>query len=72
MSDELLAYGHRKMKEYALVAGGDAADGRAPDDDRRRWQQTLDFLRSAGLAKPNVDYAQAYTLAIVRDVKVLP
>ena len=36
------------------------------------WQQTLEFLRSAGLTRPNVDYAQAYTLSIVRDVKVLP
>ena len=26
MSDELLAYGHRKMKEYAIVTGGDARD----------------------------------------------
>jgi NitT/TauT family transport system substrate-binding protein len=25
MSEELLAFGHRKLKEYAIVAGGDAA-----------------------------------------------
>ena len=37
-----------------------------------RWQQTLDFLRTAGLARPNVDYATAYTLSIVKDVRVLP
>lgn len=72
MSDELLAYGHRKMKEYAIVAGGDAATAGLLTMTDRRWQQTLDFLRSAGLAKPGVDYAQAYTLAIVRDVRVLP
>ena len=29
MSDELLAYGVRKMSEYAIVAGGDARDARA-------------------------------------------
>jgi len=72
MSDELLAYGHRKMKEYAIVAGGDAATAGLLTMTDRRWQQTLDFLRSAGLAKPGADYAQAYTLAIVRDVRVLP
>ena len=37
-----------------------------------RWQQTLEFLRGAGLAKAGVDYAPAYTLSIVRNVKVLP
>jgi hypothetical protein len=37
-----------------------------------RWKSTVDFLRSAGLAKPGVDYRQAWTLDIVSKVKVLP
>jgi NitT/TauT family transport system substrate-binding protein len=72
MSEELLAYSHRKMKEYALVAGGDAATLGLLAMTDARWQQTFDFLRGAGLARAGVDYGQAYTLAIVRDVKVLP
>jgi NitT/TauT family transport system substrate-binding protein len=72
MGDELLAYGHRKMKEYAIVTGGDVSTAGLLTMTDRRWQQTLDFLRAAGLAKPNVDYAQAWTLSIVRDVRVLP
>ena len=72
MGDELLAYGHRKMKEYAIVTGGDVSTAGLLTMTDRRWQQTLDFLRATGLAKPNVDYAQAWTLSIVRDVKVLP
>ena len=72
MGDELLAFGHRKMKEYAIVTGGDVPAAGFLTMTDRRWEQTLDFLRSAGLAKPNVDYAQAWTLSIVRDVKVLP
>jgi NitT/TauT family transport system substrate-binding protein len=72
MGDELLAYGHRKMKEYAIVTGGDVPAAGLLTMTDRRWQQTLDFLRSARLVKPNVDYAQAWTLSIVRDVKVLP
>jgi len=72
MSDELLAYGHRKMKEYAIVTGGDVSTAGLLTMTDSRWQQTLDFLRAAGLSKPNVDYAQAYTLSIVRDVRVLP
>lgn len=72
MSDDLLAYSHRKMKEYALVAGGDAATLGLLTMTDARWKQTIDFLRSAGLARPHQDYTRAYTLSIVRDVKVLP
>jgi NitT/TauT family transport system substrate-binding protein len=72
MGDELLAYGHRKMKEYAIVTGGDVPAAGLLTMTDRRWQQTLDFLRTTGLAKPNVDYAQAWTLSIVKDVRVLP
>jgi NitT/TauT family transport system substrate-binding protein len=72
MSDELLAYSHRKMKEHAIVAGGDAGKQGLLTMTDARWTQTFEFLRSAGLAKPGTDYRQAYSLAIVRDVKVLP
>jgi NitT/TauT family transport system substrate-binding protein len=72
MSDELLAYGHRKMKEYALVTGDDGATAGLLTMTARRWQQTIEFLRAAGLTRPDVDYTRAYTLSIVRDVRVLP
>ena len=72
MGDALLAYSHRKMKEYAIVAGGDAATAGLLTMTDARWAQTFDFLRAAGLAKPGTDYSKAYTLAVVRDVKVLP
>ena len=72
MTDELLAYGHAKMKEYAIVTGSDTpALGLLTMTDKR-WQQTVDFLRSAGLAKAGVDYSTAWTLSIVNDVKVYP
>jgi len=72
MSEALLAYSHRKMKEYALVAGGDAATQGLLTMTGARWRDTFDFLKAAGLAKPDVNYTQAYTLAIVREVRVLP
>jgi len=72
MSDELLAYGHRKIVEHAIVAGADTAGSGLLTMTDMRWRQTVDFLRGAGLAKPNVDYASAFTLSIVRDVRVLP
>jgi NitT/TauT family transport system substrate-binding protein len=72
MSDELLAFGHRKIVEHAIVAGGDTTTGGLLTMTDARWQKTIEFLRTAGLARPNVDYASAYTLSIVNDVKVLP
>ncbi len=72
MSDELLAYGHRKMQEFGIVTGTDTATLGLLTMTDKRWQQTLEFLRGAGLAKAGVDYAPGYTLSIVRNVKVLP
>ena len=72
MSEELLAYGHRKMKEYAIVAGGDAATLGLLTMTDARWNATFDFLRSAGLSRTGVDYKSAYTLSVLRDLKVLP
>ena len=72
MSDDLLAYGHAKMKEYAIVAGEDTkANGLLTMTDAR-WRATTEFLRASGLAKPDVDYREAWTLDIVSKVKVLP
>jgi len=72
MSDELLAYGHRKMVEHAIVTGTDTATAGLLTMTDLRWRQTIDFLKNVGLAKPNVDYGSAFTLSIIRDVKVLP
>ena len=37
-----------------------------------RWKQTAEFMVSAGMLKSGTDYRQAYTLDLVRNVKVLP
>ena len=72
MGDDLLAYGVAKMKSYAVVEGGDAKTRGLLTMTDARWQSTLAFLQTSGLAKPNVDYSKAWTLDIVNDVKVLP
>ncbi|MDQ2915983.1 MAG: ABC transporter substrate-binding protein, partial [Pseudomonadota bacterium] len=72
MSDELLAYGVRELKEYEIVTGGDARKFGLLTMTDARWQATLDFLRSAGLTKPDVDYRRAYTLDVVKAVRVVP
>ena len=72
MSEELLAYGVRKMREYAIVDGGDAKTAGLLTMTDARWQATVDFLRSANLAKTGTDYAKAWTLDVVKNVRVLP
>ncbi|HEY3179212.1 MAG TPA: ABC transporter substrate-binding protein [Casimicrobiaceae bacterium] len=72
MGDDLLAYGLAKMKSYSIVDGGDAKTRGLLTMTDARWSSTLEFLRSASLAKADVDYRKAWTLDIVGNVKVLP
>jgi len=72
MTDELIAFGIRTMQAYGIVAGGDAAKQGILTMTDARWKQTFDFMVGAGLLKPTVDYRKAYSLELVREVKVLP
>ena len=72
MTDALLAYGVAKLREYQIVMGGDAHGLGLLTMTAARWQATADFLRETGLAKPGVDYAKAYTLDLVKAVRVVP
>ncbi|MFO1310481.1 MAG: ABC transporter substrate-binding protein [Burkholderiales bacterium] len=72
MSDELLAYGVRKMREYGIVAGGAAATSGLLTMNDARWQTTVEFLKTTGLAKPGTDYTKAWSLELVNQVKVTP
>jgi len=72
MEDELMAYGLRKMRDYALVTGGDAKTRGILTMTHARWKQTFDFMAGAGLVTPELDYRQAYTLEFLASVKVLP
>ena len=72
MSDELLAYGWRKMKDFALVDAGEAMKSGLLTMTEARWDATVDFLKAVGLARTGVDYSRAWTLEFVRDVRVLP
>jgi len=72
MEDALLAYGVARMNEYRLVTGGDAATRGIMTMTDARWEKTAEFMRSAGLVKPDLDIQRAYTLDPVHDVAVLP
>jgi NitT/TauT family transport system substrate-binding protein len=72
MTDDLLAYGLAKMKQYAVVTGGDVGTRGLLTMTDARWEGTIAFLRAAGLANSETDYAKAWTLDIANSVKVLP
>jgi len=72
MEDDLIAYGVRIMKQYAIVTGGDAAKQGIMTMTDARWKQTYDFMVNANMVNRKVDYRKAYTLDLVKDVRVLP
>ncbi|HEY7239589.1 MAG TPA: ABC transporter substrate-binding protein [Burkholderiales bacterium] len=72
MTDEQLAYGLAKLKENQLIDGGDAARMGIGIMTEERWKKTYDYMTSAGLLKPEVDYKQAFTTQFVKDLRVLP
>jgi NitT/TauT family transport system substrate-binding protein len=72
MTDDLLGYGVRKLREYEIVTGGDARRFGLLTMTDARWQATAEFLRATGLAKADVDYHRAYTLDLVKAVRVVP
>jgi NitT/TauT family transport system substrate-binding protein len=72
MTDDLIAFGIRTMQAYGIVAGGDAAKQGIMTMTEARWKQTFDFMVGSGLLKPTVDYRKAYSLDLVREVRVMP
>jgi NitT/TauT family transport system substrate-binding protein len=65
MTDELLAYSVRKMKEYGIVDSGDAVkDGIGAMSDAR-VTSFFDNMVRAGVLKSDVDYRKSYTLRFV-------
>jgi NitT/TauT family transport system substrate-binding protein len=72
MKDDQLAYAVAKLKEQNLLGGGDAAKMGIGVITEERWKKTHEYMVSAGLLAPNVDYRQAFTTQFVKDLKVMP
>jgi NitT/TauT family transport system substrate-binding protein len=72
MKDDQLAYAVAKLKEQNLLGGGDAATMGIGVITEERWKKTHEYMVSAGLLAPNVDYRQAFTTQFVKDLKVMP
>jgi NitT/TauT family transport system substrate-binding protein len=65
MTDEQIAYGIEKMKEYGIVVSGDAETMGIGAMTDERWKSFYDTLVEAEVLSPDVDYTQAFTLEFV-------
>jgi NitT/TauT family transport system substrate-binding protein len=65
MTDEQIAYGIEKMKEYGIVDSGDAQVKGIGAMTEERWKSFYDTMAAEGVFKPETDYTQAYTLQFV-------
>ena len=72
MPDDLLAFGLDRIRTYGIVSGGDAAKVGIMTMTDERWKRTFDFMVATGQLKPGFDYRSAYTLDLVKDVRVMP
>jgi NitT/TauT family transport system substrate-binding protein len=72
MKDDQIAYSVAKLKEHRIITGGDAAKMGIGAMTDERWKKTYDYMVSAALLKPEVDYRQAFTTQFVRDLRVMP
>jgi len=72
MTDAQIAYGLAKMKEIAVVTGGDAATMGIGVMTDERWDRTAKFMIEWGLIKPDTDWRRGYTTRFVKDLRVMP
>jgi NitT/TauT family transport system substrate-binding protein len=65
MTDELIAYGIGKMKEYGIVDSGDAKKLGIGAMTGARWQDFFTGMAKAGLYPADMDFGRAFTLQFV-------
>jgi NitT/TauT family transport system substrate-binding protein len=65
MTDALLAYSVAAMKQYGIVDSGDTASLGIGAMTDARMKSFFDKMVRAGVAKPSIDLAKAYTLQFV-------
>lgn len=65
MSDDQLAYGISKMKEYGIVVSGDAETKGIGTMNETRWKEFFDSMAAAGVYKTTTNYKDAFTLNFV-------
>src|SRR5262245_25949159 len=70
MSDEQIAFGIEQMKLLKVLDGGDAQTMGLGIITEPRWKATYDYMVSAGLLKPEVDWKAGFTDRFVKGLKL--
>jgi NitT/TauT family transport system substrate-binding protein len=70
MSEEQIAFGIEQLKALKVLDGGDAQTMGIGIITQARWNATYDFMVSAGLLKPEVDWKQGFTDRFVKTLKL--
>ena len=65
MTDDLLAYGIAKMKEYGIVDSGDSLTHGIGAMTEARWREFFEMMSKAGLYPADMDWKNAFSLAFV-------
>ncbi len=65
MSDEQIAYGLQKLKEYGVIVSGDAEKLGIGAMTLERWQSFFEKMVKAGVYAANIKYEDAFTLKFV-------
>ena len=65
MSDELLAYGRSKLKDYGIISSGEALTKGLGVMNDTRWKEFFDLMAADGLYPKTMGYKQAYTLQFI-------
>jgi NitT/TauT family transport system substrate-binding protein len=61
-TDELIAFGIKKLLDYGIVEGGDAATHGVGVMTDARWKEFFDVMASQKVYPADLDYKKAYTL----------
>jgi NitT/TauT family transport system substrate-binding protein len=62
MTDDVIAFGIKKMLEYGIVEGGDAATMGVGAMTDAKWKEFFDTMVAQKVYPANLDYTKAYTL----------
>ncbi|MDB5406426.1 MAG: hypothetical protein JWL84_1338 [Rhodospirillales bacterium] len=65
MTDDLLKFGHAKLKEYGIVDSGDAKEHGIGAMSDARWGEFFKQMSAQGVYPAEMDWRKAYTLRFV-------
>ncbi|HET6521817.1 MAG TPA: hypothetical protein VFG47_18640, partial [Geminicoccaceae bacterium] len=65
MTDDLIAYGIRAMRDYGIVDSGDSLERGIGAMTRERWDAFFAMTVETGIYPPDLDHGRAFSLEFV-------